>query len=99
MEDLIYYNNLFDIYGELLTKKEQTTFQDYYQEDLSLAEIADNNNVSRSAVQKTIKTVLDKLNSYETKLHIYATKSKLSEITNLNDMDKIKTEITKLIAE
>ena len=61
MEEFVYYNNLFDVYGSLLTEKEQITFKDYYQEDLSLAEIANENNVSRAAVQKTIKNVLDKL--------------------------------------
>ena len=71
MEEFVYYNNLFDIYGCLLTEKEQVTFRDYYQEDLSLAEIANENNVSRAAVQKTINDVLDRLNYYEEKLRLY----------------------------
>ena len=41
MKDFVYYNNLFDIYGELLTDNEKNSFRDYYQEDLSLSEIAD----------------------------------------------------------
>ena len=44
MEEFVYYNGLFDLYGSLLTEKEQDTFRDYYQEDLSLAEIAEENN-------------------------------------------------------
>lgn len=98
MENFVYYNNLFDIYGSLLTSKEAITFQDYYQEDLSLSEIADNNNISRSAVQKTIKTVLDKLNNYEEKLHIYKDKSKLNEIVTYDDINKIKEEINDLLS-
>ena len=61
MEEFVYYNDLFDIYSDLLTDKEVSTFKDYYQEDLSLSEIADDRDISRSAVQKTVKTVLEKL--------------------------------------
>ena len=51
-EKYIYYNNLFDIYSELLTDKEKETFSLYYQEDLSLSEIADNNNISKKKKKK-----------------------------------------------
>ena len=80
MKDFVYYNNLFDIYGELLTENERENFKDYYQEDLSLSEIADEKNVSRSAIQKTIKNVIDKLNNYEDILRIYKKNIKISEI-------------------
>lgn len=99
MEEFIYYNNLFDIYGVLLTEKEQITFKDYYQEDLSLSEIAEENNVSRAAVQKTVKNVLEKLNYYEEKLKIYQKNSKLREIIELDDVAEIKNEIEKILCE
>jgi len=99
MEEFVYYNNLFDIYGSLLTEKEQVTFRDYYQEDLSLSEIANENNVSRAAVQKTIKTVLDKLKYYEDMLHIYDKNVRLREILNQNDINLIKNEIEKILSE
>ncbi len=97
MEEFVYYNNLFDIYFELLTDKEINTFKDYYQEDLSLSEIAESNNVSRTAVQKTIKKIKDKLNNYENKLHIYNIRCNLSEIITSDDIIKIKEEIKKLL--
>ena len=99
MEEFVYYNNLFDIYGSLLTEKEQVTFRDYYQEDLSLSEIASENNVSRAAVQKTIKTVLDKLKYYEDMLHIYDKNVRLREILNQNDINLVKNEIEKILSE
>ena len=99
MEEFVYYNNLFDIYGSLLTEKEQVTFKDYYQEDLSLSEIANENNVSRAAVQKTIKTVLDKLKYYEDMLHIYDKNVRLREILNQNDINLVKNEIEKILSE
>ena len=55
MENREYLNSLFDIYAYLLTKTEQETFEDYYMEDLSLQEIADNKNISKSSVGKTLK--------------------------------------------
>lgn len=98
MDKLVYYNNLYDIYGSLLTENEQTTFEDYYQEDLSLSEIATNNNVSRSAVQKTIKNVTEKLNYYEEKLSIYQKEQKLKEILSMTDLNEIKNTIEELLS-
>ncbi len=97
MEEFVYYNNLFDIYNELLTEKEVMTFKDYYQEDLSLSEIAESNNISRAAVQKTIKNVIEKLNNYEAKLHNYDTKNKLIKIINCEDINVIKKELEELL--
>ena len=99
MEEFVYYNNLFDIYGSLLTEKEQVTFRDYYQEDLSLSEIANENNVSRAAVQKTIKTVLDKLKYYEDMLHVYEKNVRLSELLKEDNIGVIKNEIEKILSE
>ena len=99
MEEFVYYNNLFDVYSSLLTEKEQVTFKDYYQEDLSLSEIANENNVSRAAVQKTIKTVLDKLKYYEDMLHVYEKNVRLSELLKEDNIGVIKNEIEKILSE
>ena len=99
MEEFVYYNSLFDVYYSLLTDKEQVTFKDYYQEDLSLSEIANENNVSRAAVQKTIKTVIDKLKYYEDMLHIYDKNVKLRELLNEVDINVIKNNIEKILGE
>ena len=70
MEEFVYYNNLFDVYGTLLTEKEQVTFKDYYQEDLSLSEIAEELDVSRNAVYDNLKRAVNALEDYEKKLHL-----------------------------
>ena len=57
MDKILYYNNLFSIYRELLTKKEQNIFSLYYEENLSLSEIAENLQITRSAVGNTVKNV------------------------------------------
>lgn len=97
MENFVYYNSLYDVYSELLTVKEKESFSDYYQEDLSLAEIAENKNISRSAVQKTIKTVIEKLENYESKLHIYENNCKLREACKLDNISDIKEAIEKVL--
>lgn len=45
---------LFDFYGELLTDRQKEFFDLYYNEDLSLAEIAENNGISRQGVRDVI---------------------------------------------
>ena len=97
MKEFVYYNNLFDIYGKLLTDKEQESFKDYYQEDLSLGEIAEIKNISRAAVQKTIKTVLEKLDYYEDILNIYKKNIKLKEVYDMSNDEEIKNKIEEIL--
>ena len=97
MEEVLYYNNLYDIYGELLTSKEQETFRDYYQDDLSLGEIATDNNISRSAVSKTVNKVTSKLDYYEEKLGYYKVLSKLRELATKDNINEIKKGIEEIL--
>ena len=85
----VYLNDLYDIYSELLTDKEKEIFEDYYQNDLSLSEISENNSVTRNAIHKTIKNVEDKLNNYENKLNIYKKKQDIIKILDNKEFDKI----------
>ena len=61
---------LFDIYGELLTEAQKTMFDLYYNDDLSLAEIAENTGISRQGARDSIKRAEETLLSYEKKLHL-----------------------------
>ena len=45
---------LFDFYGEVLTPRQKEFFDLYYNEDLSLAEIAENYGISRQGVRDVI---------------------------------------------
>ena len=58
------YAILFDYYGELFTEKQKEYFIDYYFNNLTLQEIADNNSVSKNAIHKNIKDIIKKLYYY-----------------------------------
>lgn len=93
MEEFVIYTKLFDCYGELLTEKERETFQDYYFDNLSMQEIADNNRVSKSAIHKTLQSAIEKLDLYEKILRINEKNDILSNLLEENDIDKIKNKI------
>lgn len=59
---------LFDFYAPLLTDKQRYLFTLYYEEDLSLAEIATNMDTSRQAVHGTLRRVESLLTDYENRL-------------------------------
>lgn len=56
MKDRTYYQMslLFDFYGELLTGRQRDFFDLYYNENLSLSEIAENAGISRQGVRDVI---------------------------------------------
>lgn len=97
MEEHIYYNGLFDCYADLLTNNEKEYFRSYYREDLSLGEIADNNLVSRSAVHKAVKTVIEKLENYESILHLYEINTDLKECLSSRDISAIHSKIEHIL--
>lgn len=61
---------LCQIYGKLLTEKQYQVLDDYYNNDLSLSEIAENLNITRQAVRDNIKKGENKLFEYEEKLDV-----------------------------
>ncbi len=86
---------LYDCYGKLLTDKQQTYFENYYFENLTLAELSINYKVSRNAIHKSLKEAEEKLEYYESILTILNKKKQLKKlITNLDD--KLKEEILNL---
>ena len=90
MEEFIYYSSMFDYYGELLSDKEKDYFKDYYFDNLSLQEIADNNNVSRNAVSKALKSAKEKMINYEKILKLINKKEKIKNILDSNTYHKIE---------
>ncbi len=58
---------LFDFYGELLTEKQRDCFDLYYNDDLSLAEIAQEQGISRQGVRDNLVRAEHALREYEAK--------------------------------
>ena len=59
---------LADFYGELLDEHTRAVIMAYYDDDLSLAEIAENTGITRQGVRDSIKRAEETLQGYEKKL-------------------------------
>ena len=95
----IYLNEIYIYYKELFTEKQQMYFDDYYLNDLSLSEIAENYGVSRNAVHNQLKIVEEKILYYE---EVLGLKRKKEEINSLlknkvdeNTLEKINEILQK----
>ena len=64
---------LLDFYGEILSERKQTVLSMYYNDDMSLAEIADEVGISRQGVRELIKKAEDELTFFEEKLGLSRT--------------------------
>ena len=65
MEKNVEISVLCQLYGKVLTEKQYEVLTDYYNNDLSLSEIAENNNITRQAVRDIIKKGENKLYELE----------------------------------
>ena len=77
MDKRIRLNMLYDYYKDFFTTKQQDYFEDYYYNNYSLGEIAEENNVSRNAVHKQLKNVEEKLEEMESILGLVSKKEKV----------------------
>lgn len=88
---------LFEFYGILLTKTQQQYFNDYYFDDFSLAEIAENAKVSRQAVFDNLKRTGRILEEYEIKLQLLQNFEKLDQyiVNSLEQIENGQTDSVK----
>ena len=68
MDKKVEVSILLEIYGKLLTEKQYQIIDYYYNQDLSLSEIAENEEITRQGVRDIIKKGEKKLFEYEEKL-------------------------------
>ena len=68
MEKFVENTLLYDFYGELLTDHQRRIYESVVFEDLSLAEAAEQEKISRQGVHDIIKRCNAALNEYEKKL-------------------------------
>lgn len=92
MEKNVVVSILCEIYGKLLTEKQLEVLTDYYNRDLSLSEIAENNNITRQAVRDIIKKGENKLFELEEKLSFMKKMMEQEKLIQsiLNELSKIE---------
>lgn len=93
MDNKLYLTELYDYYKNLLTDKEQSYFEEYYFDDLTQEEIAENYEVSKNAVSKTLIEVKEKLENYESKLNLISNKENIKKILSDEEYKKIEEYI------
>ncbi len=94
MEEKVKISMLCEFYGTLLTKKQYEFINDYYNNDLSLSEIAENNGITRQAVRDIIKKGEKKLFEYEEKLMFMK-----RTLNQEKKIEKALSELTKIQKE
>lgn len=85
---------LYDIYGPLLNESAKQIFEEYYFNNLSLAEISQLNQVSRNAIHKRLKDIELKLINYE---HTMQLKSKKDQVLALISNQALKNQIDEIL--
>ena len=93
-------NLLLDFYGSLPTEHQLSVLNDYFVEDLSMNEIADEMNISKAAVSDIINRSVKQLESYEAKLNLIKQDNELDIIINeLNNGDDYAKKIATRLLE
>jgi hypothetical protein len=92
MDNNVKISVLLEIYGKLLTEKQFALLDDYYNNDLSLSEIAENQNITRQAVRDNLKKGENNLFEYEEKLGLMKKLEMQNKVLNeiSNDLNEIE---------
>lgn len=89
---------LLDFYGNLLSEKKRIALDRYYNDDLSLAEIAEELAISRQGVRELIKRAEEELLFYEDNLNLAEkfrkTKEEAERLLSLLQKEGVSDEIT-----
>lgn len=98
LQKRLFINDLFDLYGELLSSRQKEIIIAYYEENLSLSEIAENESISRNAVYDALKKAEEALIAYENKLHLYKDrKNYLNKINDLKEKHLISEDVYNIL--
>lgn len=89
MSKNLYISSLLDIYGRFLSDKQKTLTEYYYNDDLSLSEIAENEGITRQGVCDNIKRAEAKMQAWEEECGYCKKFLKLKELSEVADDDSI----------
>ena len=76
LENIVQKGELLDCYGALLTVRQRECLELYYNENLTLAEIAEYFHISRQAVHDAMRHGEEQLENYEAALHVASARLK-----------------------
>ena len=79
LEEMLRLNELFDVYGELLTNYQKDVLSDFLKYNLSFSEIAENRKVSRQACFIVLNKCIKKLEGFEEKVGAVKEKKEYKE--------------------
>jgi predicted DNA-binding protein YlxM (UPF0122 family) len=83
---------LYDFYGSLLPPKQREIFRLYYEDNLSLGEIAEEYGLTRQGIHETVKRGEKKLRDFEKRLGLIRKFNQEKQT-----VDKLKRDIDQLI--
>ena len=96
----LYLSELLDIYGSLLTEKQFRVLDGYYNNDLSLSEIAENEGITRQGICDIIKRCEAQLTEYEQKLKLSYKLSSLKKLAaKAKDNGNFKNDLVNFIED
>ena len=88
---------LNDVYGSLLTSKQTEMIRQFYDEDLSLGEIAENEGITRQAAHDAINKGTAALKNYEADLGFSFILDELYKINDSMDKEEILARIHSIL--
>ncbi len=97
IDDITRQSLMYDFYGELLTKRQRDVMTFYYEENLTLSEIAEEFSISRQGVHDALKSAEKSLINYEEKLGLVEKFMKSSRV--IAKIDDMIDEITEKLCD
>ena len=89
MKDL-QISSLLDVYGEFLSEKQKTLAEYYYNDDLSLSEIAENEGITRQGASDLIKRTVATLQDFESKCKYSEKFARMKELSLQTSEEALK---------
>ena len=87
------YSELLNLYQNLLSKTQKEILEDYFYYNLSFSEIAENRNITRSAVEDAIKKGKKKLDNFEEQLCSLKALHMLHDIKTESKDEELKSKL------
>ena len=99
LEEKVEISILLEIYGNLLTETQRMYMDLYYNQDYSLSEIGDNENITRQAVRTILVKSKKKLYEYEEKLNFLEKEKRIKTLIQKIELAQNEEERKKYLKQ